>query len=887
MSKALRLGVALGTTGWVALVTGCAVIDGPSRLAAEPGVERKSEPYYGGAYRREAYVGPYFHDRYGYPTGRVDSRWWLEAQPGFDAVSTGVPAGAAETRGRALPAGQATLIGPQPLIQTGGGAGTGAVAGRINVILSHPTNPAIAWAGSDGGGVWKTTNCCTAQTTWRTTTDLPAISSIAIGDMTMDPSNPDVIYAGTGDLRYGSFSFGSAGLLKSIDGGESWVVLGEDVFNPFYPPSAGGFPQYQSIGVVRVDRNASSRVVVGTKTGLFLSYDGGLNWAGPCRTNEFTTQRQDITGLVLKDEGSTTQIIAAVGTRGFGTPVQPDLTNNGANGIYAAAMPASGCPANWQLMSRPDNGWLATTGDGQPDTDIGRISLEAAPSDPNTMYAKAAIATSASTIRGIWRTTNGGATWTNVGTLAATGCANANVQSWYNAGLVIHPTDPNTFFPRAVDQYRSTDGGTTITNITCGYGGGNVHVDQHAATFVANNPDRLLIGNDGGVYYTENPYNTAGRPTFIPLNQQLPTIEFYTGDITANFANSQNAGAVGGAQDNGTSVSTWSNGQPQSQPWNARLGGDGMFARIEPVLGQRWYMSSQNGNIRASTTGPNGAVSTTVNPSWGSDRKSFITPFEIYKHGGETTGCPAATGCVRMIAGTFRVWESVQGGIPSTSWYISSPDLTDNPPTIGDRAFVNQLDYAVSDPRVAIAGTNDGNVWFGFNMGQGIGNTASWVNVTGGNAVLPNRPVLDVATDPQDPLVGYAALGGFDQNTPTTPGRVYQVRCTADCASFQWRNITGNLPNIPANSVIANPLNRKQVFLGTDWGLFFTDNVDAANPVWVRFEAGLPNVMIWDMTIDRGFTTLALWTRSRGAYVIPLPAAPNDADRVFRNGFEG
>jgi hypothetical protein len=503
------------------------------------------------------------------------------------------------------------------------------------------------------------------------------------------------------------------------------------------------------------------------------------------------------------------------------------------------------------------------------------------------MYAKAAVASSASTIRGIWRTTNGGATWTNVGTLTATGCPNADIQSWYNAGLLVHPTNPSIVFARAVDQFRSTDGGATFTNITCGYGGGNVHVDQHAAAFVAGNPDRLLIGNDGGVYYTENPYNTNGRPTFIPLNQQLPTIEFYAGDITANFAIAQNVGAVGGAQDNGTSVSTWSNGQPQAQPWNARLGGDGMYARIEPVLGQRWYMSSQNGNIRASTTGPNGAVSTTVSPSWGNDRKSFITPFELYKHGGETTGCPAATGCVRMIAGTYRVWESVQGGIPSTSWYISSPDLTDNPPTLGDRAFINQLDYAVSDPRVAIAGTNDGNVWYGFNMGQGVGNTATWVNVTGGNVVLPNRPVLDVATDPQDPLIGYAALGGFDQNTPNQPGRVFQVRCTANCASFQWRNITGNLPNIPANSVIVNPLNRQQVFLGTDWGLFFTDDVDAASPVWQRFTNGLPNVMIWDMTIDRGFTTLALWTRSRGAYVIPLPAQVVDPDRVFRNGFEG
>ena len=92
----------------------------------------------------------------------------------------------------------------------------------------------------------------------------------------------------------------------------------------------------------------------------------------------------------------------------------------------------------------------------------------------------------------------------------------------------------------------------------------------------------------------------------------------------------------------------------------------------------------------------------------------------------------------------------------------------------------------------------------GFNMGQDVSNSATWVNVTGNNAVLPNRFVLDVATDPLDPLIGYAVMAGFDQNTPTTPGHVFQVKCTASCASFTWRNVSGNLPNIPVNSVIVN-----------------------------------------------------------------------------------
>jgi hypothetical protein len=330
-------------------------------------------------------------------------------------------------------------------------------------------------------------------------------------------------------------------------------------------------------------------------------------------------------------------------------------------------------------------------------------------------------------------------------------------------------------------------------------------------------------------------------------------------------------------------VSTWSAGTFGPQSWASRNSGDGFWSTIEPILQQRWYYSSQNGNIRATSTasGGLGATSTvSASPSgWGGDRKSFLTNFDLYRFGGETSGCPAATGCGRIIAGSYRVWESITGGVPTSSWVANSPDLTKG--TLGDRSFINQVAYAVNTPNNAIAGTNDGNVWIGFNMGQNVANSATWINVTGGNTVLPNRFVLDVATDPLDPLIGYAVMAGFDQNTPTTPGHVFQVKCTAACASFTWRNVSGNLPNIPVNSVIVNPHRPTQVFAGSDWGLYYTDDVEANPVVWQK-HTGLPNVMIWDMTVDRGFTTLAVWTRSRGAWVWPLPTG----DGVFANGFE-
>jgi len=195
--------------------------------------------------------------------------------------------------------------------------------------------------------------------------------------------------------------------------------------------------------------------------------------------------------------------------------------------------------------------------------------------------------------------------------------------------------------------------------------------------------------------------------------------------------------------------------------------------------------------------------------------------------------------------------------------------------TLGNRSFINQVKYSPKYQTVAMVGTNDANVWIGFNLGTGTQAQANWVDVTGNNSVVPLRPVLGIALDPTVSAanlpVGYAAVGGFDANTPTTPGHVFQVTCAADCGSFTWANKTGNLPDIPVDSIIVNPNNAQQVYAGTDWGVYYTDDITVASPTWQRFENGIPHAMVWDMQIDRGSTTLSVWTRSRGAYVFPLP----------------
>jgi hypothetical protein len=865
----------------------------------------------------------YWNARYTYPTGRADRRWLIEAaQEDKTRVRTGVPDGRitynpGEANSPLVLNPTAWLsIGPKP--QDSATCQVcfpyGIVAGRVNDVVVNPMTPTIAYLAADSGGVWKTTNCCSSVpgvTTWAPVTDDPLISTVAIGDLTLDPTN-GYVYAATGDLRFGSFSFGSAGVLKSTDNGATWSVKGADVFGPYYEQSPGLFPQYNSVGKVEVDPRNSNTVVASAKNGLFLSYDGGNNWAGPCLPDPYPTQRQDITAVqLITNTGNITELFVGVGARGYSTTVQVNLAENGANGIYKSTIPVSGCPANWSLVSRPNNGWPGGSGSGIPQylpggNQIGRIDMAVAPSNHNYIYAEVQAinpgngAIQRGGLLGVWRSTDRGNTWEQRVTAQdlednqdacggdcvtdPLGVCGDVAQNWYDQHIAVDPNDPDVIFFDNTDVWRSTDGGDTIKDITCGYSSIQVprpvHVDQHAITFMPGSSSRLLFGNDGGVYYSET--GDQEQPVFTQLNTSLSTIELYGGDISANFATSPNPFAVAGAQDNGSS--SWQAVDPNVGPylWQERIGGDGMFARIEPVLGQNVYMEAQNGALRRSESGhpgPYPLLSAATNFSSDAPRLSFVWPYEIYKGAPLTAGggedCPP-TGCKNMIGGTYRVWENNGGALTSSPWVVSSQDLTKN--TLADRSFINQLAYAPRTSKIAIAGTNDGNVAIGFSL-HSLPVTATWRIINGNNTVLPNRPVLDVALDPtvgltSTTVVGYAAVGGFDQNTPAQPGHVFKVSCAANCISYTWENKSGNLPNVPMNAITANPNFPQQVFAGSDWGVYFTNNINANPPTWTRFNNGMPNVMIWDFAIDRGFTTLAAFTRSRGTFVWPLPSAP-------------
>ncbi len=649
------------------------------------------------------------------------------------------------------------------------------IGGRITDIESPAGNPSTIYIGASTGGILKTTDM---GITWTNLFD--DVPVVTVGDIAIDPTNPQVLYCGTGEANSSSYSFLGNGMYKSTDAGETWQNI--------------GLTHSAYIGRVIVDHADPQRVYVAAcgnlftandERGIYRSVDGGSNWQRVLYVNDSTS------GIDLVQHPTNPQILyAAMWERIRGLTYRQSFGNG--SGIWKSV----------------DGGttWSEMTNGLPTDNSVGRIGLTIAKTNPNILYAFYDLPNYEV---GVFKTVDGGVTWTRTNDGALSGM-NSNF-GWYFGQIRVDPANENRVFVMGVDLFRTDNGGGSWNSISTW----ELHVDHHAMFFDEAN-HRIVEGNDGGLYTSEDNGNNWTKINNLALTQ------FYAIDIDR-----QNPERIyGGTQDNNT-IRTLTG---STSDWEPILGGDGMFTLVDYTDPNTIYAEYQWGNLYRSDDG-GWSMNPIADPMLG-DRINWSAPLAMHPVNPAT-----------LYFGTYRVWKSTDKG---SSWLPVSGDLT---------AGINQYFYTVTtiaisevDPSIVVAGSGDGKIHVSTDDGQ------TWQNRSAG---IPLRWVTRVATDPFDAQTIYATISGFRWDEPL-PHVFRSVNL-----GQTWTDITGNLPEFPVNDIVLDPGIPHRIIVATDAGVYGSANGGLS---WSWVWDGLPAVPVYMMKIHAPTRTIVAGTYGLSSY---------------------
>ncbi|HCY77044.1 MAG TPA: hypothetical protein DHV28_14070 [Ignavibacteriales bacterium] len=620
--------------------------------------------------------------------------------------------------------------------------GYGNISSRIVSGAFDPSNPNIIYIGPANGGVWKSTD---SGISWNPLTDQEA--SLSMGAIEIDPTNTNIIYAGTGEATYSGASYYGRGLLKSTDGGNSWTNI------------TAGLPSLTYFSRIKIRPGHTSELLAALgNSGLYRSINSGTNWT------QILSGRID--DVVFSSSGDT---VFAVG---------------GSSGLR-----------------RSTNGGSSFSAFGSGLATGTRTHFDIAKSNPAFMYA----AVYSSTVN-LYKSTDYGANWTALTT--SSDFQNQGGQAWYDLYLRVNPKNHLKVYVGTIDVYRSTDG-TNFTNITNGYSGGSVHVDQHFLFFHPTLENTFIVCNDGGIWKS-----TDNGNSFTNLNQNLTLTQFYR--IAASpFTPSR---ILGGTQDNGTQQ-TYS-----TLNWAAAYGGDGGEVCFNPFNSNYIIGETQNGGLFRTTnggtnwSGSTNGINTSENVAW-------VAP--IIAH-------PTTSGT--FYTGRQRIYKTTDNG---GSWSAISAN-------VNGTSAIREMAISKSNPSIIFA-TSGSFVFKSTDAG------VSWNNVTSG---LPSRTITSVNIYPTDENLIFLTFSGFGA------GKVYK----SSNGGSSWVSISGNLPDTPVNDIFIypnNPGNPNTFFVATDIGIFLTEN-DGTN--WFEISADLPNTVVMHLDYSPSNQMLRAGTHGRGVY---------------------
>lgn len=408
--------------------------------------------------------------------------------------------------------------------------------GRINCIAFDPTDRNIIWVGTPAGGLWKSND---GGQNWSTNTDkLISVISLGISSIVINPQNPNVMYIATGDARKGSYHPLSLGVLKSIDGGNTWDIAGQ--------LPAGVFEFF--INELFLHPNNPNIIFAATTMGLYRSENAGNSWS-----------------LITSDQDKCYDIAFKPGSSSIAYLSTSDKFYRSTDG-----------GSSWSLIGNIPNS--ART----------QFAVTAA----NPSFVALVSSNAQGNFNGIFTSTNSGGSFAlkysgpaNLLNGHHTGNPQQDGQGTYDLCISISPTDYRTIYLGAVNMWKSRDGGKSWNlaswwfNQSPGFNVPEVHADKHVLVWQDNNT--LFEGNDGGIYKTTN-----GGNSWTDLSENLVISQFYRIGVSV----SDNK-VIGGLQDNGTKLKS------SSGNWTDERGGDGMECFIDPVNSNLMYGEAYNGYL--------------------------------------------------------------------------------------------------------------------------------------------------------------------------------------------------------------------------------------------------------------------------------------------------
>lgn len=674
-------------------------------------------------------------------------------------------------------------------------AGPFNIGGRVTALAVAPGG-ATVYLGAANGGVFKSTN---SGVNWTPVFDSWAVYSI--GALAMKPGDPNTVYVGTGEANASVDSYDGAGVFRTTNGGATWQSLGLEAT--------------RRIGRIAIDPANSNRIFVAAMgaqfsatpdRGLYLSEDAGATWNRVLAVNDST----GVCDVVINPAHSDTVFAASwerIRKANYRRAYGPGC------GIWRSI-------DSGHTWSRLQNGLPA------PSDSIGRIGLCIPAARPSWVYAQIIGGANLSYAgRGLYRTQNGGATWTRRD-IGSTYTSAFSTFGWYFGDCAADPVDPNKVYILGLDIRRSTNGGQSFTSVR-----GSAHVDEHALWIDPANTSRLYLGSDGGFFSSL----TGGAPWTKSVD--LPITQFYAGAVDP----SNPARLMGGTQDNNTILTPGA-----ANAWSAILGGDGFYCLFDPLDPQTLFAEYQNASGGAGLLkSVTGGLSFFAPAGFSSlDRYNWSTPAVMSPQDHNV-----------LLVGSQRVYKSTDNGDTYTP---VSGDLTTNPISLLVYGTITTLDISAVNPNLYYAGTDDGRVWRSTSAGS------DWVPVWAG---LPVRWVTRVTADPVDANVVYVTLSGFsiDEHVP----RVYRSANRGDT----WSPIDANLPDAPANDIVVDPAGNYTLFLGTDVGVYASRNRGQS---WFPLGTGMPVQTIFDLTLHAPSRTLVAATHGRGQWKLDVSGLPTD-----------